>query len=144
MKWPGILPSNFLRTFYQVKKKARYQKLHWKRKNKDRSNAYKLTKIGTVRILSLQVLSLKRSKMWWTSVKFTKLSKGELNNLVNVAVCQGLLQTHQTKRPKTTKATGQIIPMDCGNEISFHESHENYTTRKRGSVMSRQKMEIDF
>ena len=103
-----------------------------------------LTKIGTVRILSLQVLSLKRTKMWWTSVKFTKLSKGELNNLVNVAVCQGLLQTHQTKRPKTTKAKGKTIPMDCGNEISFHESHENYTTGKRGSVMSRQKMEIDF
>ena len=62
---------------------------------------------------------------------------------MNVAVRQGLLQTHQTKRPKTTKATGQIIPMDCGNEISFHESHENYTTGKRGSVMSRQFLAIN-
>ena len=41
----------------------------------------------------------------------------------------------------TTKATWQIIPMDCGNEISFHESHENYTTGKRGCVMSRQEMD---
>ena len=134
------LSSNIL----SGKEESSLPKVPLKIKNKDRSNAYKLTKIGTVRILSLQVLSLKRSKMWWTSVKFTKLSKGKLNNLVNVAVCQGLLQTHQTKRPETTKATGQIIPMDCGNEISFHESHENYTTGKRGSVMSRQKMEIDF
>ena len=31
--------------------------------------------------------------------------------------------------------------MDCGNEISLHESHENYTTGKQGSVMSRQKMD---
>ena len=133
------LSSNIL----SGKEESSLPKVPLKIKNKDRSNAYKLTKIGTVRILSLQVLSLKRTKMWWTSVKFTKLSKGELNNLVNVAVCQGLLQTHQTKRPKTTKATGQIIPMDCGNEISFHESHENYTTGKRGSVMSRQKVKID-
>ena len=134
------LSSNIL----SGKEESSLPKVPLKIKNKDRSNAYKLTKIGTVRILSLQVLSLKRTKMWWTSVKFTKLSKGELNNLVNVAVCQGLLQTHQTKRPKTTKATGQIIPMDCGNEISFHESHEHYTTGERGSLMSSQKMEIDF